>query len=272
MKKLPSLLLGATLLLSAAPFAQAAPAHVTYKDVPATYSFYEEIESMSDLGVITGYPDGTFKPGQSVTRAQAAIMIGRAISEDGEEAPKAATKFKDVSPSSVASGYIKQAADAGIIQGFPDGSYKPEQKVTRGQMAIFLSRAFELTESDKVTFKDVSPSSAAYPYIGKLIYADITAGYPDNTYKPDQAVTRGQFAAFMDRSFDFVIGEAIDDAVDGTWDDVTTNGKFDIDKFKNQLESSDMMSWDEFLQELKDQGMTLDDFIQEMQQEIDAEA
>ncbi|WP_052343512.1 S-layer homology domain-containing protein [Bacillus massiliigorillae] len=266
MKKLPALLLGATMLLSAAPFAQAAPAHTTYKDVPATYTFYQEIENMSEYGVITGFPDGTFRPAQAVTRGQAAIMIGRDLYEE-DEVTNTKTKFKDVSPSSAAARYIQKATEDGIITGFPDGTYRPDQSVTRGQMAIFLSRAFDLTKTANVSFKDVSPSSAAYPYIGKLVYGEITAGFPDGTYRPDQAVTRGQFAAFMDRTEEFLVNEAMDGMID-SMKDVTTNGKFDIEKFKKKL-ANEGTNWDEFLQMLKEEGMTLDEFVKQMQDLID---
>ena len=77
-----------------------------------------------------------------MTRAAAAIMIGRALDLNGEQRK---TKFPDVGAEQVASGYIASAVAEGIIQGYPDGTYRPNETVTRGQMAIFLSRAFDLT-------------------------------------------------------------------------------------------------------------------------------
>lgn len=200
MKKPFALLSSAILALGiAAPFAEAA----SFKDVPVSYRFHEEIDFLSDLGIISGFPDGKFAPDTQVTRAQAAIMIGRTFEFDGT---KRATTFKDVGANTAASGYIDAAVDAGIISGFPDGTFKPDQTVTRGQLAILLTRAFDLRNTVPVNFKDVSKSSAAYPYIGKILASKITAGYPDNTYRPDTAVTRGQFAAFMSRSLDIMPG------------------------------------------------------------------
>jgi competence protein ComEC len=175
------------------PFAQAA----SFKDVQTSYRFYNEISFLSDLEYISGYTDGKFGPEDKVTRAAAAAIIGRALELDGT---KRKTIFKDVSSTNFASGYIDSAVEAGIISGFPDGTFKPGQTVTRGQLAIFLARAFELTESTTVNFKDVSKTAAAYPFIGKILAAEITAGYPDNTYRPNVAVTRAQFAAFMARA------------------------------------------------------------------------
>ncbi|WP_052343680.1 S-layer homology domain-containing protein [Bacillus massiliigorillae] len=174
---------------------------IVFKDVSTQYTFYEEINYLVNRSIISGYPDGTFKPGKSVTRAEAAIMIGRALGFDGKQT---VTSFPDVSSSSVASGYIQAAVNAGIIQGFPDGTYRPSEPVTRGQLAIFLSRGFELTETTTVTFKDVSKTSAAYEYIGRLVAANITLGYEDNTFRPNEAVTRGQFSAFLTRTLKYV--------------------------------------------------------------------
>ncbi len=207
MKKAVAILLSILLVTSFAPPAQAA----LFKDVPTSYSFHDEIEFLVEMEIIRGFEDGTFKPNQDVTRAQAAIMIGRALDLNGEQS---ITDFPDVPASSVASGYIQSAYELGIIEGFPDGKFKPDQVVSRGQLAILLSRAFDLTETEDIPFSDVSPNSAAYPYIGQLVYAEVTVGYPDGTFKPDQPVNRGQFSAFMTRTIIFIIDEYFNDYED----------------------------------------------------------
>lgn len=193
MKKALSFLLSFVLIISLVPVGQAA----SFKDVSSSYLFYDEITYLTDKNIISGFTDGNFKPNQPVTRAQAAIMIGKAINLNGS--PQR-TIFSDVGPSNGASGYIHSAVNAGIIQGFNDGTFKPNNPVTRGQLAIFLTRAFNLTATTTVSFSDVPTSSSAYSYIGKLVAANITSGYDDNTYRPEQAVTRGQFSAFMTRT------------------------------------------------------------------------
>ncbi|WP_052343677.1 S-layer homology domain-containing protein [Bacillus massiliigorillae] len=174
---------------------------ISFPDVSEQYTFYKEINFLVSRSVISGYADGTFKPGKSVTRAEAAIMIGRALGLDGT---KRNTSFSDVGAASVASGYIQSAVEAGIINGFPDGTYRPNESVTRGQLAIFLSRAFNLTDTAPVNFSDVSKNSVAYEYIGRLVAANITMGYGDNTFRPNDAVTRGQFSAFLTRAIQYV--------------------------------------------------------------------
>lgn len=175
------------------PFAKAAQ----FTDVTANNRFYDEILFLADEGIISGFPDGKFKPGQEVTRGAAAIIIGKALDLDGT---KRKTKFKDVSSTNTASGYIASAVDRGIISGFPDGTFRPSQFVTRGEMAILLSRAFELKDEETINFSDVHSKMAAYPYIKKMVAAGIAAGYEDNTYKPGLVLKREQFAAFMARA------------------------------------------------------------------------
>ena len=90
---------------------------------------------MTSWGVISGFPDGTFRVNDKVTRAQALIMIGRASGWD--ERPWN-TKFKDVPSTVTGSGYIHTAAGWGMLDllTYNDGSFKPQQPLTRGEMAI----------------------------------------------------------------------------------------------------------------------------------------
>ncbi|WP_309089193.1 S-layer homology domain-containing protein [Domibacillus sp.] len=169
----------------------------TFKDLSESQRFYKEMMYLEGRAIISGYPDGTFQPDGQVTRAAAAIMIGRALGLDGTQK---ATKFSDVGADQKASGYIASAAGRGIISGYPDGSYRPNEAVTRGQMAIFLSRAFGLTKEAAAPFTDVSSSMASYPHIKRIIAENLTSGYEDNTFRPNVKVTRAQFSAFLSRA------------------------------------------------------------------------
>lgn len=93
----------------------------SFRDVPSNHRFYDEIGYLTGEKIITGFPDGLFRPETVVNRAQAAIMIGRAI---GLKETQRSTGFKDVPSSSVASGYIASAVEKGIIKGFPDQTYR----------------------------------------------------------------------------------------------------------------------------------------------------
>jgi hypothetical protein len=168
-----------------------------FSDLTEGQRLYKEMVFLEERGIIAGYPDGTFRPDGEVTRAAAAIMIGRALGLDGKQR---ATKFSDVGTLQEASGYIASAVERGIIQGFPDGKYRPDETVTRGQMAIFLSRAFKLKEEIDIPFSDVSPSIVSYSDIRKVLAGNIAQGYDDYTFRPNQNVTRAQFSAFLARA------------------------------------------------------------------------
>ncbi len=169
-----------------------------YTDVTTTQWFSQHIGYLANKNQIAGYLDGSYKPYQVITRAEAATLLGRALKYDGTQTN---TIFKDVSNDSFASGYIQKAVEADIITGYDDGTFKPDKTVSRAEMAILISKAFQLPTSSSTqnTFSDVSPSMAAYAYILPTIEAKVTKGYSDGTFRPYENMTRSEFAAFLTR-------------------------------------------------------------------------
>ncbi|WP_170008288.1 S8 family peptidase [Bacillus fonticola] len=147
--------------------------------------------------ILTGFDQYSMKPGQIVTRGQAVAMIGRALGLDGQ---KRATSFADVGSQYFASGYIQEAVGENIVTGFPDGSFRPNDKVTRAEMAILLAKAYELAEpTETSSFKDVNGITAE-KNIYQIAEAGITQGYEDNTFQPFLPMTRAQFSVFLSRA------------------------------------------------------------------------
>ncbi len=113
-----------------------------------------------------------------------------------------ASPFSDVS-SSWAKDYIMAIYDAGITSGYPDGTYRPDNPVTRAQMAKFIAKALHLNTPEECTappFSDV-PTDAWYcPYVKAVKDAGIVTGYPDGTYRPDETVDGWQMAVFIARA------------------------------------------------------------------------
>src|SRR5665647_1270425 len=101
----------------------------------------EYINNTYNRGIIEGYPDGTFKPDGNITRAEMAVMVIKAMGLDSVEKPNLEfTDAKDIP--SWAAGYIKTAVDKGIIKGYPeDGTFKPEDKITRAEISIMVVKA-----------------------------------------------------------------------------------------------------------------------------------
>ena len=108
----------------------------TYTDVAEESAYYEAVETLNKLDIITGYEDGTFKPEDGVTRAEMAALIAR-IQGYGDTAKGSAnTGFTDVPASHWASGYIANAAGMGIINGYGDGTFGPDKTITRASITL----------------------------------------------------------------------------------------------------------------------------------------
>jgi hypothetical protein len=196
MKKLAGIFLSLLLFVSLWGQSQV-QAEDTFNDVHEGTSFYEEMMYLYERSIIQGYDDQTFKPGQKVTRAAAATMIGRSLELNGE---KRDTSFKDVSPESYASGYIASAVEEGVIKGYTDQTFRPNEPVTRGEMSIFLARAFELQAQLEFDYFDIHLNQASYESIKKVSQAGIAQGLKNGLFYPRRDITRAEFSAFLARA------------------------------------------------------------------------
>ncbi|SHM15127.1 S-layer homology domain-containing protein [Caldanaerovirga acetigignens] len=94
------------------------------------------------LKIIDGYPDGTFKPNNNITRAEFAKVVVTSLGlGNAAQYAQGMTKFKDVTAAHWASGYIKVASDLGVVNGYPDGTFKPENNVTYAEAITMIVRA-----------------------------------------------------------------------------------------------------------------------------------
>ncbi len=122
-------------VLSFAGLGFAAPADVVGLDCE------DAVARLVALGVITGYEDGTFRPANSITRAEFAAVAVRTLGlETAAQFAKGATAFPDVAATHWASGYINVAVNNGIIEGYPDGTFKPEANVTYAEASAMVVR------------------------------------------------------------------------------------------------------------------------------------
>lgn len=166
-----------------------------FRDVPSGHWASEYIGIMVEKDVIRGISPGNFGPDKPTRRAELAVMIVKALNLPLE---KKKLEFADIPASHWAYSYIATAQKAGIISGYPDGKFKPDEYVTRGQMAVMLTRAYSLTRTGKaVDFRDVSSGYWAYEAILKLADNKITKGYEDKTFRPGLHVRRAEVAVFL---------------------------------------------------------------------------
>jgi hypothetical protein len=115
------------------------PVFPSFSDVQPGTEFYQYIETAKLRGIIDGYPDGTFKVGNSVTRGQASKML--VLARNWQVVYPATPTFPDVPPSHWAYGFIETAIRHGIAGGYSDGTFKPNNLLTRAQLAKFIALA-----------------------------------------------------------------------------------------------------------------------------------
>jgi hypothetical protein len=170
-----------------------------FSDLKDNAWYSEEILYLYRHGIVSGYADGGFHPNEPVTRAEAVAMLGRAKSLDGT---KTQTRFSDVPASSFASGYVKSATDRGVINGFTDGTFRPGNNIIRGDVAIILKNAFSFGNTSTSYFNDVPSSKHYYNAINSMAAENITSGFSDGSYRPNQYITRVEFSVFLAKALD----------------------------------------------------------------------
>ncbi|WP_432363787.1 S-layer homology domain-containing protein [Sporosarcina sp. UB5] len=190
----------ATGALVAAVPAYTNAAEVSFSDVKETHHFYESVMSLTARGVINGYEDGTYRPGENISRAHAAKIMALALNLDTENVKDPG--FKDVKKDYPYYGHIAALVEAGIIKGYEDGTFRPNGNLTRAHIAQMLVLGFEFEEEtlSNLPFTDVNDKQWFANHIQTLYSNEITTGTSTTTFSPNAFVTRGQVASFIYRS------------------------------------------------------------------------
>lgn len=197
LSKITLFLVAAVFVISSFSVQPVSAASNPFKDVSSSD---EEILYLWNRGLINGVTKTDFGSSQAVTREQAAALIGRAV---GLDKTLRKTDFADVDPKRYSSGYIQSAVEKGIITGNSDGTFRPYDTMTRGEMAFLLSRAFNYKNSGNVFFTDIkvdTTASSLYTAVSKIAAAGISNGIGTGSYSPNSKLIRGDFAVFMARA------------------------------------------------------------------------
>ena len=173
-----------------------------FKDLTPYDSHYETIMSLYSQGAISGYADKTFRPHNYVTRGQAAKMLASVLGLSFRNLDN--PHFSDVPTSNEYYKYIAALENAGIMSGYSNGTFMPNEMITRGQLAkiLVLGFKFEVATSFNHNFKDVNSQTSNAVYIQTLVDLQITKGTTPITFSPYSALTRGQIASFIVRAQD----------------------------------------------------------------------
>ncbi|ARF17772.1 S-layer homology domain-containing protein [Sporosarcina ureae] len=210
-------MLGVILLIFSIPLSSAAADKARFPDVPATKHFAEAVNELASRHIIGGYPDGTFRPSESITRGQAAAIIVKLTKLETTKVKD--PKFKDVS---TANGYyqaIAALAQKGVINGYGDGRFGPNDPITRAQMASIIIKAFELPlyRDPDYGFKDVVHKNGHRDGIYSLYQLGLTTGTSPTTFSPNASITRGQAAKLLKAAEDVKPGILTMHAKDFKW-------------------------------------------------------
>jgi len=176
-----------------------------FSDVPPNHWASDWIEGIYNASITSGYPDGTYRPEDPVTRAEMAVFL---LNGMGVSPPpiNGSHPFSDIN-GHWAENYIEELYDQSITGGYPDGTYRPEKRVTRAEMAVFLLNSMAISPpsiNESHPFTDISGHWAEI-FIEELFDQGITGGYPDGTYRPENRVTRAEMAVFLVNAFGITI-------------------------------------------------------------------
>ena len=168
----------AKMLIDALEKETAEPEQSSYTDVANNRWSYRWVEAASKEGYMVGYNGGVFKPDSAITRAEMATALSRIAAKEGLIMTSSTKTFSDVADGKWYSSYIRQAVQYGLISGYTDGTFRPEQYITRAETVTMINRmlgrnyetATEL-HSMACPFPDVSQSNWAY---GNIMEAAIT--------------------------------------------------------------------------------------------------
>lgn len=168
---------------------------INFSDVPAGSTFYPYIRCLACAGVLGGYGDNTFRPGENVTRGQLSKIVANAANFNE---PVSGQSFSDVPPGSTFYPFIERMAKRGFIGGYSDDTFRPGAFATRGQIAKIVSNAAGYNDTPTgQTFSDVPPDSPFYLFVERVAARGAVGGYPDNTFRPGVNTTRGQVSKIV---------------------------------------------------------------------------
>ncbi|WP_071188371.1 S-layer homology domain-containing protein [Trichormus sp. NMC-1] len=176
-------------------------AQTSFSDVSSNYWGSQFIQQLSQRGVIAGFPDGTFRPEEPVTRAQFAAMINKAFNKSAQ---RPAINFNDVPRNFWAYNAIRQAYTIGFLSGYPGNQFRPNQAIPREQVLVSLANGlgYATTGNVETTLQYFNDASSISGYARSPIAAAtdrrIVVNYPNVRFlNPTVTASRAQVAAFI---------------------------------------------------------------------------
>lgn len=166
-----------------------------------------DVEIEEHSAYIVGYTDGTFGPSRPMLRSEAAAIFARLLAAKNGDIlyDNVHCSFTDVSGKSWYAGYVKYLETFGIIKGYEDGTFRPDQEITRAEFVVMSVRFYEAygvevtEEAEKLVFTDVSGGYWAADYIDQAAKNGWVVGYGNGTFGPDKNITRAEVVTIVNR-------------------------------------------------------------------------
>ena len=159
----------------------------------------DKLNADDHFAYVIGYPDGGVHPHATITRAETATIFFRLLTEKTRK--DNLTKyhsFRDVPQGAWYNAAVATMAKLKIITGYPDGTFQPDAPVTRAEFAAIAARFDEKSARTTASFRDIY-GHWAERYISRSAELGWIRGYTDNTFRPDQSITRAEAMALINR-------------------------------------------------------------------------
>ena len=161
-----------------------------------------ELNTEDHYAYIVGYEDGSVQPEGDITRAEVATIFFRLLTDESRDEFWSQTNpYSDVSEDDWYNNAVSTLTNAGIIDGYEDGTFKPNGNITRAEFATIAVRFFEATYEGENLFPDID-GHWAQDYINEAANAGIVDGYPDGTFGPQKLITRAEAMTMVNRTID----------------------------------------------------------------------
>ena len=206
-RRILSLLLAAVLLCALLPMSGAQAAELRpFSDVPSDAWYAPYVYALVQQGIINGMTETTFAPNQPLTRAQLMkMLVCFAVDDAAIKAAASAQRFTDVAPGQWYAGHVNWAAEKGVTNGYEDGSFRPNQSVTRAETATLANRFTAVADGaalkptkDKTLFTDDAEIPAwAKESVYLCQQAGVINGYPEGDFRGGRQITRAEAAKVL---------------------------------------------------------------------------
>ena len=185
------------LALTAAMIVPSVPAMAAPSDIAGHWA-ESVITQWQSKGLIQGYEDGTFKPGNTITRAEFVTLMNNAKGFWSE----GSINFSDVKNGSWFYSAVARAVAAGYVKGYSDGSFKPNNTITRAEAAMMIANTAKLSanEAGAYRFTDIGSIPAwARGSVGAVVAAGYMTGYPDGSFDANASISRAEAVSSLNR-------------------------------------------------------------------------